>query len=189
MKNILVCLAFAMLSISFASAITYDSWVSSDSSASADANSNAGLYFGSNDDKKANDTSYAGSNVNLRTNLDVSSDALIDLNNGQVIRVYLSNGAYADIKIMPEQASARAIAVMNASCGERNCSVELRERNEGRGEVRAVYEVEAYKESKLFGFINKDMKVKAEVDAETGEVIEVNKPWWAVIAVEAGGSA
>jgi hypothetical protein len=28
------------------------------------------------------------------------------------------------------------------------------------------------------------MQVQAQVDAETGEIIQVNKPWWAFLAVE-----
>ena len=36
----------------------------------------------------------------------------------------------------------------------------------------------------LFGIFEKKMQVRAEVSAENGNVIKVNKPWWAFLASE-----
>ena len=51
-------------------------------------------------------------------------------------------------------------------------------------QVRAVYEVQAQRNSKVLGIFSARMQVQAQVDAETGETIQLNKPWWAFLAVE-----
>ncbi len=37
----------------------------------------------------------------------------------------------------------------------------------------------------IFGLFNVKMNVQAQVDAETGELVRVNSPWWAFLASEA----
>ena len=45
------------------------------------------------------------------------------------------------------------------------------------------YKYEGEKKSKLFGFIPIKTKVKAEVNAETGELVKINEPrWWGFLA-------
>jgi len=89
------------------------------------------------------------------------------------------------VKIMPSTASATAIArlgIKNCNANE-GCTIVLKETGTGN-KTKAIYEVTAKKESKLFGFIKKSMKVTAEVDAETGNVTSTKKPWWAFLAKE-----
>lgn len=100
---------------------------------------------------------------------------------GELFRVYLSNGRYASVKIFPENASLIAIAKMNASCSERNCTLILKETGSG-SDARAVYEVKAEKKVRILGLINSRMNVSADVDAETGDVLAVHRPWWAFVA-------
>ncbi len=93
----------------------------------------------------------------------------------------LSNGRKAEIKIMPETASQKAIERL----GELNFTVELKEVGKGN-ETRVVYEVKAEKEGKLFGLFKVKGNVSVEVDAE-GPVkqlsaLHINKPWWAFLA-------
>jgi len=102
---------------------------------------------------------------------------------GELLRVYLSNGRYAAVKVLPATASANAQAVMKAKCEERNCTVELKE-TIVNGEAKAAYEVKAEKKAKVLGIFNAKMNVEADVDAETGEVIKVRRPWWAFLATE-----
>ncbi|MBN1545006.1 hypothetical protein JW898_06115 [Candidatus Woesearchaeota archaeon] len=97
----------------------------------------------------------------------------------------LSNGKDAEIKIMPDTASERArerlqLKVCSAETG---CSIELKEVGQGE-QVRAAYEVQAQKQSKLLGLFGKKMQVRAQIDAENGEVIQAKKPWWAFLASE-----
>ena len=61
--------------------------------------------------------------------------------------------------------------------------IELKEVQAGESK-KLAYEVQAEKQVKLFGFIKKQMKVRAEIDADTGETIQTKKAWWAFLAKE-----
>lgn len=130
-----------------------------------------------------NDYGMMRTKIDIKNNLNVSSDDFDNLSRGQEMRFYMSNGRYANIKMMPATASAKALTIMEANCEERNCTVELKESGSGNN-TRTVYEVQAQKNARLFGFIKMKMNVKSEVDAETGDVVKINKPWWAKLAVE-----
>ncbi len=112
------------------------------------------------------------------TDLEITSD-------GQKLRATLSNGRKAEIKIMPDTASERALARLRLKvCNEtRNCTLELKQVGEGN-QSRLAYEVQAERHSRILGLFQAKMEVRAQVDAETGEVISVGKPWWAFLATE-----
>ncbi len=95
----------------------------------------------------------------------------------------LSNGRNAEIRIMPDTASQTALQRLNLRNCTGDCSIELEEANIG-DQVRVVYKVQAQRNSKVFGIFNARMQVQVQVDAETGEIIQVNTPWWAFLAVE-----
>ncbi len=98
------------------------------------------------------------------------------------LQVMLSNGNKADVKIMPDTASEKAIERLQMKvCTD--CKIELKEVSDGE-QVRAAYEVQAQKEAKILGLFKTKMHVEAQVDAETGQVIETKKPWWAFLASE-----
>lgn len=105
--------------------------------------------------------------------------------NRTTLRAQLSNGQYAEIKIMPDTASETAIARLQLRvCSlDNNCSIELKETGTGN-QTRAVYEVQAEKQARLFGVFATNMTVQAQVDAENGSVTQVKKPWWAFLATE-----
>lgn len=86
----------------------------------------------------------------------------------------LSNGRNVELKIMPETASARAVERL----GQLNFTVELKE----FGSDKIAYELEAEKEGKILGLFKVKGKVSTQVNAETGEVIKVKKPWWVFLA-------
>lgn len=100
----------------------------------------------------------------------------------------LSNGRRADVKIMPETASERALERLRLKvCSEENnCTIELKEvgQNGTRTELRLAYELKAEKQARVFGLIKVRMNVESQVDAETGEVISSKKAWWAFLATE-----
>jgi len=102
-----------------------------------------------------------------------------------VLKAQLSNGRNAEIKVMPDTASEKAIERLQLKgCTEEGgCSIELKEVGKGDA-VRAAYEVQAQKESRVLGIFKAQMQVKAQIDAETGEVISAKKPWWAFLASE-----
>jgi hypothetical protein len=93
----------------------------------------------------------------------------------------LSNGMNAEIKVMPDSASEKALEVLRAKCEETGCEIELKEVGKGN-ETKAAYEVQAKKEVKVLGFIKSQMKVKAQVDAENGEVVKTKNAWWGFLA-------
>lgn len=93
----------------------------------------------------------------------------------------LSNGMNAEIKVMPDTASERALEVLGAKCQETGCEIELKEVGK-KEETKAAYEVKAQKQVKVLGFIKAQMRTQAQVDAETGEVVKTRNAWWGFLA-------
>jgi hypothetical protein len=93
----------------------------------------------------------------------------------------LSNGMNAEIKVMPDVASEKALQVLGAKCEESGCEIELKEVGKGE-ETKAAYEVKAKKEVKTLGFIKSQMKVRAQINAETGEIVRTRNAWWGFLA-------
>ena len=96
----------------------------------------------------------------------------------------LSNGRNAEIKVMPDTASETALQRLRLRNCDENCTIELKEVGAGN-RTMAAYEVKAQRNSRVFGLFRARMNVQAQVDAETGEMIQVRKPWWAFLATEA----
>lgn len=101
------------------------------------------------------------------------------------LRVKLSNGKDSEVKVMPDTASEKALERLRlrVCSSENNCTIELKEVGSGN-EVKAAYEVHAEKEAKVLGMFRTRMKVQAQVDAESGKVLNSHKPWWAFLATE-----
>ncbi len=127
----------------------------------------------------------------------VSADCDCELIQEQVqnktkLKVKLKNGRNAEIKIMPNVASETALQRLRLKvCNEsNNCSIELKEvalkRKAGNetNATRLAYEMQIQRHSKLIWLFRKKMQIKTEIDAETGEIISVKKPWWAFLARE-----
>ena len=113
-------------------------------------------------------------NVEAHTNMEMVQEQ-------NRVRVTLSNGRSAELKIMPDTASERALERLrlNVCSEENNCQIELKEVGE-----KVAYEVRVEKKSKVFGLFRARMQVQAQVDAENGEIIRSKKPWWAFLASE-----
>ena len=96
-----------------------------------------------------------------------------------------SNGRNAEIKIMPDTASEKAIERLKLKvCSEENnCTIQLKEVGKD-SKYFVAYEIDANNEVKILGMFKKKMKVQAQIDAETGEVILIKKPWWSFLAKE-----
>jgi hypothetical protein len=104
----------------------------------------------------------------------------------QVLKAVLSNGQNAEVKIMPNTASETALQRLRLKvCNEsNNCTIQLKEVTQNKNQTRLAYEVKAEKQSRVLGLFKTKMQVQSQVDAETGEVISANKPWWAFLASE-----
>ena len=140
------------------------------------------MMFG---DGKVIECSQEGEKIQLKTGEHTAECEGCNLNQeGDKLMAKMSNGQNSEIKVMPDEANERALERLQLKdCGE-DCSIELKEVGKG-DETKMAYEVKAQKESRLFGMFKTDMTVEATVDAETGEVIESRKPWWAFLASEA----
>ncbi len=121
-----------------------------------------------------------------------NSSVLTDLNltqkrrqNRTRINASLSNGRNAEIKIMPDTASEVALEKLKLRvCSEENnCSLELKEVGK-ENQIGVAYELKAKKKSRILGLFRARMQVESQVNAETGDIMDVKKPWWAFLATE-----
>ncbi len=101
---------------------------------------------------------------------------------GEILKAILSNGRFANIRIMPDIATLAALERLKAKCKENICKVELKE--VGGEKKKLIYELETEKDGRLLFIFKMKMKVRAEIDPETGEVIKVIKPWWRILIKE-----
>jgi len=120
----------------------------------------------------------------IETEIEIEEETENETDSDKPIRVKLSNGRKAEIKVMPETASERALERLRLrNCNEENnCSIVLKEVGKGN-ETRAKYEIQIERHSKILGIFRAKMKTKVQVDAENGEE-KVMKPWWAFLAYE-----
>ncbi len=90
------------------------------------------------------------------------------------MRIWEENCSNSKVKILPEVASENA----KQRLGDLGFIITLKE----VGQDKFVYGAVAEKQVKLFGLIKTNAKISVEVDAETGEVTKVHKPWWSFMA-------
>ena len=89
----------------------------------------------------------------------------------------LSNGKENDIKILPDSASLKAIEKL----GDLGWNIVLKAVGEKNNE-KYVYNLNGEKQVKILGLFKENMNITAEVNAETGEVNNIKKPWWSFLA-------
>ncbi len=117
------------------------------------------------------------------SNVEANSDLEISEEDGK-IKIILNNGRNAEVKLMPNTASERALERLRLKvCVPETCQIELKEVGQGNN-TKLAYEIQAERHSKLLGLFNAKMQVRAQIDAENGEILKVGKPWWAFLAVE-----
>ena len=96
------------------------------------------------------------------------------------LKARLRNGNFTMIKIMPDAASEIALERLRA----KNFTIQFRKRIYNNI-PRVVYNIESNENGRFFGIFKIAMRANAEVDPETGELLDVNKPWWAFMVAEA----
>ena len=101
------------------------------------------------------------------------------------LKVKLNNGRNAEVKVMPNTASENALTRLRLKqCNQENeCKIELKEVGKSE-DSKLAYELQAQRHFRILGMFKTKAQVKAQVDAETGELIQVKKPWWAFLASE-----
>ncbi|MFH1307287.1 MAG: hypothetical protein ABIH72_00355 [archaeon] len=116
-----------------------------------------------------------------KTEVDTELEIETELGEGNQtkLKAKMKNGETKEVKVMGDEAQVRVRERARICEGEGNCTVKLQEIN---GEL--MYEFEGNKEGRLFALFKKQMKIQARIDAETGEVSKIKKPWWALLASE-----
>ena len=107
---------------------------------------------------------------------DLEIDDLFEGNESELGAV-LSDGNRTRIKILPER--ARIIArerLKNANISNVTLE-EIRDRNV----PRVVYKIESNQNGRFIGIFKLKLKAETQIDPETGEVLDVNTPWWAFL--------
>ncbi len=119
-------------------------------------------------------------NTSAQTDLNITVE--IDSENKTKFKIKLKNGQEREIKIMPNTASERALERLRLKvCSpENNCTIQLKEVGNDNNQT-IQYEIQLERHARILGIFQKKMKVRANVDAESGYT-KVNKPWWAFIA-------
>jgi uncharacterized membrane protein YkoI len=127
---------------------------------------------------------HAG-NFSAQTGLNISQEKK---KNQTRIYAQNSNGENFEIMIFPDTASeiARERLRLRVCSEENNCTLELKEVGQGN-QTRFAYEVSVREKVRLLGFIRTNMEMESQINAETGEVMSIRKPWWAFLAVESNG--
>ncbi len=92
------------------------------------------------------------------------------------LKANLSNGNKQDIKIMPDRASEIALEKLRI----KNFTIELKEVGKD-DDLKAVYVAEGNEGGKFLGIFKVKLKLEAQIDSETGEVINFDRPWWAFL--------
>mgnify|MGYP003973986333 CR=1 FL=1 len=121
-------------------------------------------------------------NSRAETGLKISSE---EVEGKTKLKATLSNGKNAEVKVMPDSASEKALTRLRLkTCSEEDgCRIELKEVGSGEN-AKLAYEVKTQRTSRFLGLFKMKMDVEAQVDAETGKVIRTKKPWWAFLASE-----
>jgi len=125
---------------------------------------------------------FRANGIEVHTGLNITSE---QIQNRTRLGVQLSNRRNAEIKVMPDVASERALERLKLKvCSEENnCTIELKETGVGN-QTKVAYEVQAQRHFRILGLFRAKAQVRAQVDAESGEIIRVKKPWWAFLATE-----
>jgi len=111
----------------------------------------------------------------LEVNTELEIDDEFKGNESELIAI-MSNGKRAKIKIMPDQLVEIALERLKA----RDFTMELKEIRYGT-KLRVIYNVEANKTGRFLGILKLKLKLEGQIDPETGELIRINKPWWAFL--------
>lgn len=128
------------------------------------------------DEKKNLRVEYRGELLNLSRQV-----------NGTFLRhrFRMKNGEDFEIKVDPSDIIDKVVTRLKLrGCNESNdCSIDLKEVVKRRVH-RVAYHLKAKQRGRFLGMFKTKLNIEAEVDAETGEVIETTKPWWSFLVTE-----
>ena len=122
-------------------------------------------------------------NTTAETDLNITAET--DSEGNSTLMANMSNGRNREIKIMPDRAAQRALDALKLKvCSpDNNCTIQLKKTGSAVNET-LKYEMQVERHSRILGIFEAKMLQRAEIDAETGNVTSVQKPWWAFLATE-----
>lgn len=118
-----------------------------------------------------------GSNVSIGENIEIDDD--FEENNTDLEAV-TSDGERHRIRILPDEVRSRIRErVRNANITDFSL-----EEIEDRNVPRVVYRVNSEHPGRFLGVFKLAMRAETQIDPETGEVLDVNVPWWAFLVAQ-----
>lgn len=112
----------------------------------------------------------------FHSDLNVSTE----FENDSHLEATTSDGEKHKLKVLPDEAR-RIIMEKLKALNITNITLEEVKHKNIPG---VVYQMETNKHGRFLGVFKLAMKVDSQVDPTTGEVLNVNKPWWAIFVVE-----
>jgi len=103
--------------------------------------------------------------------VNASTDVTLYKSDDKIYGVFKNNET-REVKIFPDEIKERL----------RERTTERLENQTMKLDEEGIYQVQARKRTRLFGFISVQAIVQAEVDSETGEVLKIRRPWWNFLA-------
>ncbi|MEI7463199.1 MAG: hypothetical protein WCK03_02260, partial [Candidatus Taylorbacteria bacterium] len=111
--------------------------------------------------------------VDFKKNIVVGTNEKISV---QDKKVYVGGD---EVKVMPD----KVIDSVNAESGNGEVTkVELKKDTTDVNNQYIKYEVSSNQKVKILGLFKKNMAIKSTVDAETGIVTYIDKPWWSFLS-------
>jgi hypothetical protein len=98
-------------------------------------------------------------------------------NNESELKAVLSDGSSARIRVLPERAKEIALERLRARNVTNLTLEEIRHENI----PRVVYNIESNENGRFLGVFKLRLRTQAQIDTETGEIISINRPWWAFL--------
>ena len=119
---------------------------------------------------------FAGKSGNMifqSKGINMSTKTELFQNEGKLYTMLKDNSTRA-LNYLPDQIRERIREQLKVRLDNESFEIEL--------DDEGIYRTEIKKEARLFGFIKVQEKVKAHVNPETGEFVNINNPWWGFLA-------
>ena len=141
------------------------------------SNNERKLKFESENDENETETEEVEIEEGLKIEIENETEADNETaTNKTKIKIKTKDGNKVEIKVLPSTASERAREIFES----RNFTIILKEIGH-KNIPRVVYHIEGNKTGKFLGIFKMEAEIQGDVDAETGEILNKNVPWWAFL--------
>jgi len=115
----------------------------------------------------------SGNTIMQVKEIDASTDVTLYKSDDKMYGVFKNNET-REIKVFPDEVQEKI----------RERIQERLENQTMKLDEEGIYQIQAEKRARLFGFISVRARINAEIDSETGEVLRVRRPWWNFLAAD-----